>query len=193
MDKQQPIVVMGASSGGLEALIRLLGLLPTPYAVPTVIVLHQRPDRASGVPAMLARYTHLKVQEPEDKQLIECGHLYIAPPNYHLLIEQDYTFSLSLDAPLNYSRPSIDMLFESAADACGRQLVACVFSGANQDGANGAAAIKRQGGRVYIQAADEAAVAIMPLAVAAATPIDGALTTAAMASMLNALGDGATT
>lgn len=178
------LVAIGASSGGLEAMIVLLQHLPADYHLPTVLVLHQRANRASGVPAMLSRYTHLLVQEPDDKQHIETGCLYVAPPNYHLLVESDRQFSLSVDAPVNYSRPSIDMLLESAAAACGKSLVACILSGANHDGAAGVVAVKNRGGRVYIQQPDDAAVAVMPRAAAASVQADGILSLPVLAQHL---------
>ncbi len=180
------LVVIGASSGGLEAILALLHGLAPDYAVPIVVVLHQRANRQSGIPAMLSSHTHLLVVEPDDKQAIEQGHLYVAPPNYHLLIEKEKIFSLSSEAPVQYSRPSIDVTFESAAHAYGPNAVACVLSGANQDGAAGAAEIKRWGGRVFIQSRLQAEVSVMPDAVAGAIDVDGELTLQAMANMLNA-------
>lgn len=181
------LVAIGASSGGLEAMITLLQHLPAPYCLPTVLVLHQRANRESGVPAMLSRYTHLLVQEPDDKQSIEAGRLYVAPPNYHLLVEREKVFGLSLDAPLNYSRPSIDIFMESAALAYGSSLVACILSGANHDGAAGANVVKQRGGRVYIQQLEEAPVAVMPRAVAAALQVDAALPMTGLAALLMSL------
>lgn len=180
------LVVIGASSGGLEAILVLLHGLASDYRLPTVVVLHQRANRQSGIPAMLANHTHLQVVEPDDKQPIEQGHLYVAPPNYHLLIEKEQIFSLSSEAPVQYSRPSIDVTFESAAHAYGMHAIACVLSGANQDGAAGAAEIKRRGGRVFIQNRLEAEVSVMPDAVASLVDVDGELALHAMANMLNA-------
>lgn len=184
------LVVIGASSGGLEVLITLLKALPREYTIPTVAVLHQRANRTSGVPAMLNNFTHLKVIEPEDKQRIEDGYFYVAPPNYHLFVERDRVFSLSVDAPLNYCRPSIDMLFDSAAAAYGQNLVGCVLTGANSDGAQGAKTIKEHGGLVYVQLPQEAAVDVMPLAAIKATPIDDVLDIEHLALHLSNLNHG---
>ncbi|MCG8535347.1 MAG: chemotaxis protein CheB [Pseudomonadales bacterium] len=181
------LVVIGASSGGLDALITLLKALPREYRIPTVAVLHQRPNRISGVAEMLDNFTHMKVVEPEDKQPIEEGFVYVAPPNYHLFIEQEKVFSFSLDAPLNYSRPSIDMLFESAASAYGPGLVGCVLTGANSDGALGAETIKKKGGQVLVQSPKEAAVDVMPLAAIKATQVDEVLTLDELAIRLSGL------
>ena len=185
------LVVIGASSGGLEAIIRLLKHLPTQFDVPTAVVLHQRANRASGIPEMLAKYTHLKVQEPEDKEIITKGHLYVVPPNYHLLIDSGELLSLSLDAPLNYCRPAIDMTFLSAAEVFRQRLAGCVLTGANDDGARGCVAIKRHGGVVLVQDPQQAAVDIMPRAAIAATMVDEVLTVEVMARKLTTLAAGA--
>jgi two-component system chemotaxis response regulator CheB len=181
------LVAIGASSGGLEAMIAILQHLPAGYCLPTVLVLHQRANRESGVPQMLARYTHLSVCEPDDKQRIERGYLYVAPPNYHLLVEREKIFSLNLDAPVNFSRPSIDLLLESAAFAYGPQLVACVLSGANSDGTAGAVAVKKRHGRVYVQAPETAGMSVMPLSVTRQVTVDGMLSPAMLAEQLMAL------
>lgn len=178
------LVAIGASSGGLEAMIVLLQNLAPSYDLPTVLVLHQRANRESGVPAMLSRYTHLAVQEPDDKQRIERGHLYVAPPNYHLLVEREKYFGLSVEAPVNFSRPSIDLLFESAAIAYGSGFIACILSGANQDGVAGAQAVKQRRGRVYVQAFDTAVVSVMPQAVARSVDVDGTFSPADLATQL---------
>lgn len=178
------LVAIGASSGGLEAMITILQQLPAAYCLPTVLVLHQRANRESGVPAMLGRYTHLTVIEPEDKQRIETGYLYVAPPNYHLLVEHEKIFSLSLDAPVNFSRPSIDMLLESAAVAYGPHLIACILSGANADGTAGAQAVKQRKGQVYIQSPASATMPVMPQSVANQIAVDGAFAPGLLAQQL---------
>ena len=188
--KQVELVVIGASSGGLDVLITLLQHLPRHYQIPTVAVLHQRPNRSSGVPEMLAKYTHMKVQEPEDKQGIEAGNFYVAPPNYHLLIDNDRVFSLSLDAPLNFCRPSIDMAFESAAEVYGDMLVGCVLTGANSDGAEGVRYIKRYGGHVLVQDPAQATVDSMPRAAIAAAEVDEIIKIEQIAERLSLFAEG---
>lgn len=183
--RDQQLVIVGASSGGLDAVLALLAALSPDYTVPLLVVLHQRANRESGVPAMLARNTHLQVLEVEDKLSINAGHLYVAPPNYHVLIEKEKLLSLSIEPPVNYCRPSIDVTLESAAFVYREWLVACILSGANQDGAEGAREVKRRGGRVYVQDAAEAQVGTMPQAVAAAVSVDGVLSMGGMAEMLN--------
>ena len=181
------LVVIGGSSGGLEATLALLHALSEDYRIPTLLVLHQRANRVSGVPAMLAKHTHLHVLEPDDKQRIEEGRLYVAPPNYHLLVEKEKILSLSSDDPVNYCRPAIDVTLETAATAYGAGMVTCILSGANQDGACGALTVKQKGGRVYVQNPDEAQVDVMPVAVTKMVAVDGELSLQAMADMLNAL------
>lgn len=184
--RRYDLVLIGASSGGLEALIGLLQALPESYCLPTIVVLHQRANRESGVPEMLSRYTHLEVFEPDDKQKIETGTMYIAPPNYHLLIEPDRTIGLSLDAPMNYSRPSIDMAFTSAAEVYGDALIGCIFTGANSDGAQGVAQIKRRGGLVLVQDPEQATVHTMPLSAIRKTAVDAVLSLEEIAGRLAA-------
>lgn len=188
--KRVDLVVIGASSGGLDMLIKLLKKLPVHYAIPTVAVLHQRPNRSSGVPDMLSKYTHLQVQEPDDKQGIEAGHFYVAPPNYHLLVDSEKVFSLSLDAPVNFCRPSIDMTMESAADVYQDRLVGCVLTGANSDGAEGLSYIKKKGGYILVQDPQEATVDSMPKAAIAAADVDEVLNINQIADRLSLFAGG---
>ncbi len=181
------LVVIGGSSGGLEAMLAILHQLPATYRVPTILVLHQKANRISGVPQMLRSHTHLSVIEPDDKQLIEAGCLYVAPPNYHLLVEKEKILSLSSDAPVNYCRPAIDVTLEAAADVYGKDLVVCILSGANHDGAQGCVCVKQKGGRVLVQCADEASVSVMPDAAAKAVAVDGLMTLQEMAAQLASL------
>ena len=188
--KQVDLVVIGASSGGLDVLIKLLKRLPEHFLIPIVAVLHQRPNRSSGVPDMLSKYTHLTVQEPDDKQGIEAGHFYVAPPNYHLLIDSEKVFSLSLDAPLNFCRPSIDMAMESAADVYQNKLIGIVLTGANSDGAQGLNYIKKKGGHTLVQDPTEATVDSMPRAAIEATDVDEVLGIEEIADRLSSLARG---
>jgi len=181
------LVVIGGSSGGLEVMLVLLKRLPPTYLLPTLLVLHQRANRVSGLSQMLAAHTHLRVLEPDDKQRIEAGTLYVAPPNYHLLVEKEKILSLSSDIPINYCRPAIDATLETAADAYGPRLAACILSGANQDGARGAAYVKAKGGQVYVQDPNEAMVAVMPEATMRKAQVDGVLTGKRLADQLATL------
>jgi len=154
--------VIGASAGAIDALQVLLPPVSRGLQVPVVVVVHLPPRRKSLLPELFAPMCAAPVLEPLDKQPVACGHIFFAPAEYHLLIEVDRSFALSIDAPVNYSRPSVDVLFESAAYAYGAGLTAVVLSGANDDGAVGALAVRELGGHVYVQDPEEALVRTMP-------------------------------
>ena len=162
-------IVIGGSSGSLQALSSILPTLPAACRVPVVIVVHLPPTSPSRLAEVLATKTVLPVREVEDKEPVAAGVVYVAPPSYHLLIERGRTFALSADDLLHFSRPAIDVLFESAADAYGAALVGVVLSGASEDGARGLAAIERQGGRAVVQSPESAVARTMPGAAIAAT------------------------
>ena len=155
-------VAVGASAGGVEALQTLLDGLPLDFGAVLLVVLHLPPERPSTVAGLLGRHCPLPVAEALDKQPLQPGTVVIAPPDYHLLVEPDCTVALSVDAPVMYSRPSIDLLFESASLAYGARLLAIVLTGASRDGAHGAAAVRARGGLVWVQDPREALVATMP-------------------------------
>jgi len=155
-------VVVGASAGGVEALLRVYGMLPASFALPVLTVLHLPDDRHSQLAEVFARRMHRAAKEAVDKEDIQPGMFYFAGPGYHLSVEQDRSLSLSQEERVHYSRPSIDILFESAADAYGAQLVGVLLTGANEDGAQGLATIGERGGLTIVQDPAEARVAIMP-------------------------------
>jgi len=157
-------IVVGASAGGVEALLTLLGSLRAGFGLPIIIVLHLPEERRSQLVEVFARRLALPVAEAIDKQDIMPGTVYFATPGYHLSVEQDRSLSLSLEDRLHHSRPSIDFLFESAADAYGPALAAVLLTGANHDGARGLAQVKRQGGLTVVQDPDDAQVDTMPRA-----------------------------
>lgn len=157
-------IVVGASAGGVEALLTMLGSLRAGFGLPIIIVLHLPEERRSQLAEVFARRVALPVAEAIDKQDITPGTVYFATPGYHLSVEQDFSLSLSLEDRLHHSRPSIDFLFESAADAYGPALAAVLLTGANHDGARGLAQVKRLGGLTIVQDPDEAQVATMPSA-----------------------------
>ena len=157
-------IVIGASAGGVEALLNILTPLREGFGLPIVVVLHLPDVRRSHLAEVFARRVALPVLEASDKSRIEAGTLYFAAPGYHLSVEQDRSFSLSLEDRVHYSRPAIDYLFESAADAYGPKLAAVLLTGANRDGAHGLAQVKRRGGLTVVQDPDEAQVATMPQA-----------------------------
>lgn len=157
-------VVIGASAGGVEALLGLFSGLRRGYGLPIIVVLHLPDSRRSQLVEVIARRVAMPVVEAADKTLIEAGTVYVAAPGYHLSVERDRTLSLSLEERLHYSRPAIDYLFESAADAYGPALAAILLTGANQDGARGLAQVQRRGGLTVVQDPIEAHVATMPKA-----------------------------
>ncbi|CAN7720172.1 chemotaxis protein CheB [Aquipseudomonas alcaligenes] len=160
--QQWDAVVVGASAGGVEALLTVFNGLPADYALPLVCVLHLPESRDSLLADLFSRRLALRVKEAEDKESLRPGTLYFAAPGYHLSIERDHSLSFSREEPLHYSRPSIDVLFESAADCFQERLVGVLLTGANQDGAAGLAAIKQGGGLTVVQDPLEAQVPTMP-------------------------------
>jgi two-component system chemotaxis response regulator CheB len=156
------VVAIGASAGGVHAISALLKALPAVFTPAVLIVVHLPPVNDSHLSELFGRLCPCPVKEAEEKEKIVPGTVYIAPPGYHLLVEQDGTFSLSVEEPVNFSRPSIDVLFETAADAYGARLAGVVLSGANEDGARGLQYIAEAGGIAFVQDPEEAEVATMP-------------------------------
>ena len=163
-------VVIGASAGALEALSVILPGLPADFPVPIMVVVHMPHDKKSVMAELLQGKCRVKVREAEDKEPIRSGTVYVAPPDYHLQVEMTRSLSLSGDEPVLYSRPSVNVLFESAADAYGPGLVAIVLTGANQDGADGMKAVADAGGQGIVQRPEEAFAPAMPEAALAACP-----------------------
>ncbi|MCM8741565.1 chemotaxis protein CheB [Pseudomonas koreensis] len=157
-------IVVGASAGGVEALLSLLGPLRAGYVLPIIVVLHLPEERRSHLAEVFSRRLMLPVEEATDKQDIMPGTVYFATPGYHLSVEQDRSLSLSLEDRVHHSRPAIDYLFESAADVYGESLAAVLLTGANHDGARGLKQVKQRGGLTIVQDPKDAQVATMPLA-----------------------------
>jgi len=157
-------VVIGASAGGTVALQKILPFLPAGFPLPVVIAQHLHPLQDGAAIVHYSGGCELVVKDVEEKESVRPGFVYFAPPNYHLLIEDDNTFSLSVDEKVHFTRPSIDVLFESAADAYGANLVGIILSGANQDGAAGLLRIKQSGGLTVVQDPQDAEVNYMPKA-----------------------------
>ncbi len=166
------LIAMGTSLGGLHALIAVLDGLPAAFPLPLVVVQHRGADVESGIREVLQRHTGLIVTEVEDKEAIVAGRVYLAPADYHLLVEPDRTFALSTEAPIRYARPSIDVLFESAADVYREKVVGVLLTGASADGARGAQRIKQQGGWLIVQDPTTAESKVMPEAGLAVTQAD---------------------
>jgi two-component system, chemotaxis family, protein-glutamate methylesterase/glutaminase len=168
-------VCIGASWGGLNAVGQVLADLPAELDLPIAIAQHRHPDSQEGTLAeLLQAQTDRTVVDVEDKMAIEPGHVYIAPPNYHLLVERR-SFALSVDERIRFARPSIDVLFETAAHAYGAGVIGIILTGANDDGAHGLARIKKVGGVALIQDPLGAARRTMPDAAIAATVADAIL------------------
>ncbi len=161
---QYSAIVIGTSAGGMVALITLLAPLPEGFSIPIIIVQHVHPTQDDFMIENLNSKCSLTVKEANGCELIHPNHVYLAPPNYHLLIERDKTFSLSVDEKVNYSRPSINVLFESAVDAYTSGLVGIILTGANEDGAMGLKLIKENRGLAIVQDPDTAEYPFMPRA-----------------------------
>jgi two-component system chemotaxis response regulator CheB len=180
------LVAIGTSLGGFDAVRGLLRGLRPDCAAAIVIVQHRSPLADAALLDLLAQHSPLPMLEPCDRDLIEPGHVYLAPADYHLLVEPG-CFSLSIDAPVRYARPSIDVLFESVADAYGPTAVGIVLTGSSPDGARGAAAIKRAGGRVLVEDPRLAHSPTAPEATLAAVSVDAVLTLDGLAEFLGGL------
>jgi two-component system, chemotaxis family, protein-glutamate methylesterase/glutaminase len=178
------IIVIGGSAGAMAALTKLLPLFPAGYPLPIVIAQHLHPWQDDYHLEHFGDQCALPVQEARDKGPIEAGTVYFAPPNYHLLINDDKTFSLSIDDKVNYARPSIDVLFESAVDVYAPWLVGVILTGANNDGAEGLRLIKERGGVTIVQDPQTAESAYMPKAALAATQVDYVLPLAEIGKLL---------
>ncbi len=174
MQRKSPYkaIVIGSSAGGINALTKVLSVLPADFPLPIVIVQHLHPESGHHLPYILGAKSALKIKQADEKEKIEKGWVYLAPPNYHLLVEEDFTFSLSLESPVNYSRPSIDVLFESAIYAYRQHLIGIILTGANHDGSFGLKKIKETGGFTIVQDPKTAEADAMPKAAIEATIID---------------------
>ncbi|NCP13949.1 MAG: chemotaxis protein CheB [Sphingomonadales bacterium] len=182
-------IVIGASAGGVHALLQVLPALPADFPVAILVVVHVPPRRDNALVALLAERCRLPVKEAEDKEPMVPATIYMGPPDYHLLVENDGTLALSSDETINHSRPAIDVLFESAADAFGARLAGIIMSGANHDGAIGLRAVYDAGGQAIVQAPATAEVACMPEAALAACPAARAINLEDMPSALKEMLD----
>jgi two-component system chemotaxis response regulator CheB len=165
------LIVIGCSLGGMRALQVVLSALPATFTVPVAVVQHRHRASNEGLPSYLRRSSNLPVIDVDDKQWIKPGTVYLAPADYHLLVEKGM-FSLSVDDRVAYSRPSVDVLFESAADAYGDKVIGVVMTGSNQDGAEGARRIKARDGFLVVQDPATAEAPSMPQAAITATRVD---------------------
>jgi two-component system chemotaxis response regulator CheB len=166
------LIVIGVSAGGMQALSKLLPALPYDYKIPVAIVQHIGANNNDYLPSYYSRICQLPVSWASPAMPIAEGHIYFAPPGYHLLVENDRTFNLSVDDWVNHSRPSIDVLFDSAADVFREKLVGVILTGASIDGSEGLRNIKNQNGLTLVQDPEEAEVKMMPCAAIKAVGVD---------------------
>ena len=187
MPSQVMAVAIGGSAGGFVALRTILTALPAELPFPLLVVLHQLPGRTSLLPGLIATISKLHVSECLDKEQVVASTIYVAPPDYHLLVERGGSIALSMDEPEHFSRPSIDVLFETAAAAYRDRLVGVLLSGASEDGARGLEEIHRAGGRAIVQDPQSAEVARMPAAAIARCRPDAILPPQGIGEYLAAL------
>jgi two-component system, chemotaxis family, protein-glutamate methylesterase/glutaminase len=180
-------IAIGASAGGVDALSVLLPALPPGLQASLFIVLHLPRERPSLLADIFAPKCALQVKEAEDKMRVEPGTVYFAPPDYHLLIDKGPQLALSIDELVHFSRPSIDVLFESAADIYAERLMGIILTGANEDGTAGLAAIHRSGGVTMVQEPESAQVPLMVLSALERTPVDFVLPLNDIAVLLQTL------
>ena len=186
MEKCEALLI-GGSAGSLDVLLKVLPDLKSALVFPIVIVLHRKPGKESLLTDLLNTKTNLKVKEIEEKEQLTPGIIYIAPPSYHLLIEKNKTFSLDASEKINFSRPSIDVSFTSAAEIFGRNLVAILLSGANSDGSDGLQKVHQNGGYTIVQNPDSAVARFMPEYALGHVKINSVLNPEEMASFINQL------
>lgn len=177
------VVAIGTSWGGLAALTRLLGELPADFSIPVVVVQHRSRDSEPLLVQLLQDATDLLVCEIDDKDPLTAGTVHVAPANYHVLIEDGYA-SLTVEEPVRFSRPSIDVMFTSVGDTYRSAAIGVVLTGANEDGARGLAHIVKRGGRALVQDPKTAEIPVMPEAAIRAVPTAEVLSLGALASRL---------
>jgi len=162
--KRYEAIVIGVSSGGMEAMKFLFSALPREFSIPIIVVQHMSPHSDSQWISVVKKNFPLEFKEADEKEKILPGHIYIAPPNYHLLVEADRSFSLSVEPKVNYARPAIDVLFQTASMVYKEKLIGIVLTGSNHDGAEGLKQIKVCGGLCIVQDPATAASSYMPQA-----------------------------
>jgi two-component system chemotaxis response regulator CheB len=189
MDDQFKLIVMGGSWGGIQASLAILKNLPADFKIPIVLVLHRLKYFDSEIDVVYGKRLNLKVTEVDDKATIESGYVYIAPANYHVLLERDNTFSLDSSELENYSRPSIDVTFSSAAEIYCKNVLGILLSGANKDGSLGLKSIVDKGGKAIVQDPKEAEIDTMPISAINSVPNCEVLTLTEIQNFLFHLND----
>ena len=158
------LIILGGSAGSFQVIFGIIKKLPANFDVPILVVIHRGKDKNTHIEEVIAHQSRVKVQEVKDKENIINGVVYLAPADYHVLIEPEKIFSLDNSEPVLFSRPSIDVSMKSAAEVYNKNLLAVLFSGANSDGASGIGIIKNRGGQIFVQHPKDAEVDTMPLA-----------------------------
>lgn len=166
------VLVIGASWGGVDMLMRLVQALPADWTLPVIIVQHQHPNSGNALERILSKVTRLPVRDVEDKDEMAAGTVFIAPANYHLLLEDDGCFSLSIEAPVKFCRPAVDVTFACVAKVFQHRAISLVLTGANDDGAEGTRMIKAAGGHTLAQSPASAEAPAMPEAAIATGAVD---------------------
>lgn len=185
--KKCEALLIGGSAGSLDVLLHVLPDLEINLSFPIVVVLHRKPGKESMLTDLLATKTKLTVKEIDEKEVLQSGIIYIAPADYHLLIEKNKSFSLDASEKVNFSRPSIDVTFKSAAEVFGENLVCLLLSGANSDGSKGLQTTKENGGMTLIQEPETAIARFMPEHAQKNIKIDRILDPEEMAEYINQL------
>lgn len=181
----ETVVIIGGSAGSLDIILRIVPALQQQIRAAIIMVLHRKSSSDTILVDLLSVKTKLKVKEAEEKEVIKSGCIYVAPADYHLLIEKDHTFSLDVSEKINYSRPSIDVTFESASEVYGKHLTGILLSGANSDGTDGLEAIKQNKGICIAQEPSTAEVAYMPQYAIDHVAIDYVFTAEQMTDYIN--------
>jgi len=181
------LIVIGVSSGGIQALNSILKRLPQDFPLPIMIVQHISANADDGLSLHLNSKSALCVSEGKDGEIIIPGHVYVAPANYHMLVGPNMRIELSADPPLHFARPSIDILFESAADVFGAECIGIILTGANDDGTAGLFKIHKRGGTTIVQDPASAEVAIMPQSAISAVKVDHIVTLEIIPTLLTGL------
>ena len=185
--KQIELIVIGGSSGSLDAIFNIFSLLDNGFTIPIIIITHRNSNIDTNLVKVLSTKTYLLVKEADEKDILKQGTIYLAPPDYHLLIEKDKSLSLDNSEKVQFSRPSIDVTFQSAADIFKDKLLGIILSGANSDGAAGVAAIKKNGGLVIVQDPASAQIPYMPQQAIAHTKVDQIISLYEIAGYINNL------
>lgn len=180
-------VVIGGSAGSFQVMVKLLSSIPADFPLPIIIASHRLKHIKSGFVEALSLKSIKKIEEPEDKESIKKGRVYLAPANYHLSVELGNTFSLSTEEMVNNSRPAIDITFETCAYLYKEKLIGILLTGANKDGALGMKAVKDYGGLTIVQDPLECAMDTMPRAAMNATQIDHVLKVQELITFFNRL------